>query len=293
MLSASNNPLTYPNYFKELQFPLFASPKYDGIRAIVNNGVVMSRTWKPLPSVQVQEEFRMVDYIDGELLEGPVFDFNVYNRTQSHVMAYDKPGNLSYLLFDYTHPEWLHRPFFERLDELARVIRDFDVYKLAPQEEVNNLEELLACEERWLEEGAEGLILKSPVGLYKQGRSTWKQGWALKLKREERDEAMIVDFVERVRNDNEKFTNELGLSSRSSHQDGKIGVGMLGKFKCRYRGEIISVAPGVLNHDELKEIWDNRESYVGKIITFQHFPHGQKDKPRQPRFMGFRNKMDM
>jgi ATP-dependent DNA ligase len=157
---------------------------------------------------------------------------------------------------------------------------------------VNSVDELLAVEEKWLALGAEGLILKSPVAPYKNGRSTWRQGWALKLKRELRDEGRIVDFIERVRNDNEQIINAQGYAERSHHQDNKVGVGMLGKFKVEFRGDIISVAPGILKHDELTEIWENRDKYVGKFITFQHFPHGQKDKPRQPRFMGFRDKID-
>jgi DNA ligase 1 len=36
-----------------LRFPLFASPKLDGVRAVVMNGGLMSRSLKPIPNVNV------------------------------------------------------------------------------------------------------------------------------------------------------------------------------------------------------------------------------------------------
>ena len=293
MLCASNNPMTYPKYFEELTFPKFASPKYDGIRAIVKNGVLMSRTFKPIPSLQCQEEFRMVDHIDGELLEGNVFDFGVYNRTQSHVMSEDKPGNISYVLFDYTHPDYINDPFYIRLDRLKEAIKDYDVYQLAPQEEVGTIDELLQCEEKWLELGAEGLILKCPISPYKQGRSTWRENAGIKLKREMQDEGIIIGYEERMINENEKKTNALGYSERSHHKDNKVPAGMIGKFLVDFNDEVISVAPGVFTHNELEEMYVNWYKYQGQILTFQHFPHGKKDAPRQARAKGIRHRSDM
>jgi DNA ligase-1 len=68
---------------------------------------------------------------------------------------------------------------------------------------------------------------------------------------------------------------------------------MLGKFKVEFQGQIISVAPGTFSHEERRWIWDNRDQVRGKILKFRHFPHGVKELPRQPRALGFRDKMDM
>jgi DNA ligase-1 len=72
-----------------------------------------------------------------------------------------------------------------------------------------------------------------------------------------------------------------------------IPAGMLGKFICEYQGQIIEVAPGCLNHEALINIWKERESMIGWIVKFRSFAHGVKDKPRFPRFVGFRDRMDM
>lgn len=294
-LAASENPNTYPAYFNELRFPKWASPKYDGIRAIVKEGVLMSRKFKPIRSHQCQEEFGMLDHVDGELLVGPVFAHDVYNRCQSHIMAENKPADVSYMLFDYTHPDWLDRPFHERYYELEQLADYWDVYKLAPQEEVNTIDELLECEDRWLTQGAEGLILTDPLAPYKQGRSTWNQQWRVKLKREAQDEGIVVGFVERMTNENEKVTNALGYSERSHHQENKVPCGMVGKFLVEVEGEDepVSVAPGSFNHEQLVDIWQSKHLYMGSILTFRHFPHGRMKRPRQARAVGFREEDDM
>ena len=96
LLSPREDPLSYPDYFKKLQYPYLCSPKIDGIRGIVDgNNIMRSRTWKPIPSIQVQEELTRIEFLDGELTAGNPWLPNIYNVTQSHVMSFDKPAGLS------------------------------------------------------------------------------------------------------------------------------------------------------------------------------------------------------
>ena len=55
----------------KLTYPVACSLKLDGIRCIVKNGVVYSRSMKPIPSEVVQKKFGKVEYegFDGELVE--------------------------------------------------------------------------------------------------------------------------------------------------------------------------------------------------------------------------------
>jgi DNA ligase-1 len=295
MLASHEIPLTYQRYFEELTYPKWASPKYDGIRAISKGGILRSRNWKPIRSIHCQEQFWMLDHSDGELLAGDVFAHDVYNKCQSHVMAEDKPCDFSYMVFDYTHPDWLGRPFYERYDELHRV----NIWKniqIVEQWPVENEEELLAVEEKAIALGAEGLILKDPLAPYKNGRSTWRQNWSVKLKREMQSEALIVGLEEAKHNLNEQTRNGLGYAERSHHQENKVGAGMVGTILglTLDTHEPVRIAPGNLTHAQRKEIWENPEEYVERqVVTFQHFPHGAIDTYRQARCKGLRTAEDM
>jgi len=297
MLAPSNDPLKYEEYFDELKFPLLVSPKYDGIRAIVKNGQVRSRTFKLIPSLQVQEDFGYLEHFDGELIEGK-HDENVYNRTQSHVMSEDKPGDVSYHIFDYTPDELLEFPYHERLKQLKFEIRSrFAVtpedVKLVPQIHCKNLNDLLAVERFYLNAGFEGVIMRDPEGRYKNGRGTWREGLIYKLKRFQDSEAIIVDFIEGQLNKNIQEKDELGYAKRSTAKDGMVPADTLGKFIVDWNGDILEIAPGNFNHEQRKEIWNNREQYFGYLLKFRYFQHGIKDKPRFPRAVGFRSIEDI
>lgn len=69
--------------FNKLRFPLLASPKLDGVRAIIINGVVMSRSLKPIPNKHIQTLFADCEYLDGELIVGDPTSKTVYKDTVS------------------------------------------------------------------------------------------------------------------------------------------------------------------------------------------------------------------
>ncbi len=286
------------HFWANLQYPLLVSPKIDGIRGCSHHGIVTSRSGELLPSLQVQDELSKVQWVDCEIIEGNPTDYGVYNRTQSHVMSVDKPGELSYHVFDCIHPDWLNRPFYERLAQAEKLLRQVwdkcdTRFKLVQHEEVESLEELLAYEDRMLEAGWEGVMGRSPVAPYKQGQATYNQGWMYKFKRFEDTEGEIVGFVEQMTNTNEKERSALGFAKRSSAKDGLVPAGTLGKFIVRWQGHEIPVGCGVLSHKERQETWDNREAYLGRLLKFRYFAHGIKDLPRHPRALGFRSKIDL
>ena len=58
-----------------LSYPLLASVKLDGVRALVVDGVVMGRSLKPIPNKHVQRLFghTQLNGLDGELIVGDLF----------------------------------------------------------------------------------------------------------------------------------------------------------------------------------------------------------------------------
>ena len=276
----------------KLRFPLLASAKLDGVRAVVRNGIVYRRSNKPIPNAFVQKQFCMLDAADGELIVGPANSHTVYRDTVSHVMSHDKEGfDVTFHVFD--HIRFPEKPYTDRrnllyYDEILHsnvIVHD--------QLVIMNIDDLLALEETTLEQGYEGLILRDPNAPYKMGRSTVKEGYLLKLKRFLDAEATVIGFEERMHNGNEATTNELGRTKRSSHKAGKVGRGDLGALVCRTaEGVEFSIGTGFTD-SERGAIWNARDNYLGKLAKFKYFPVGIKEAPRHPVFLGWRMKEDM
>lgn len=294
MLAPRESPSTCEEYWSYIEYPILASPKLDGIRAVVKEGKAMSRTFKSLPSRQVQDETCDFEDIDFECIEGYPTDFGVFNRTQSYVMSENKIGDMSYHLFDFTHPTLLNAPFSERYEALTELHASMpNRFKLVQQVVIQDYEQLLKYEEHTLAQGYEGLILKNPYGPYKHGRGTMKQALIFKLKRFEDAEGVVVGFEEQFTNTNVQEKDELGYAKRSSSKAGKLAANTLGKFIVSFNELIIKVNPGVFTHLERQNIWNNQSQFEGSMLKFKYFAHGVKEMPRFANALGFRNRKDM
>ncbi len=278
-----------------LRYPVYVSPKLDGVRATVQNGVVLSRSLKPIPNLFVQKRLGVEKYegLDGELIVGDPTSPTCYRDTVSGVMTVDGTPDCTFYVFD-TLLE--HSPFEQRMHSL-RPLSYFGgdkFVRLLHHVFVGSQDQLLECEEEWLSRGYEGLMINSRSGLYKHGRSTEREGTLLKLKRFSDSEAEIVGFVERLHNANEAFTNELGRTARSSHQENKIPTGTLGALILRdlVTGVTFECGTG-FDDDTRKSIWLGAGSLMGAIVKYKHFSVGGYDKPRFPTFLGFRPAEDL
>ena len=281
-----------------LQFPVVASPKLDGVRAIVTHGKVFSRSLKPIPNSFVQEQFSHLEFFDGELIVGLPTDKNCYRNTVSAVMSRDKRDiNVKFYAFDYI--ESLSKDFITRHSTLRHQVEMLSREKsqenviLLEQRIVLNMPTLLLYERWVLAQGFEGLILRKPDSIYKTGRSTTLEGTMLKLKRFTDGEFELVGFEERKHNSNPAFFNELGLTARSSCQGWKVGRDDLGALILRWSlHQTFNCGTGFTDQ-ERQEIWDNQERYVGLMVKVKFMVSGMKDLPRHPVFMGFRPKADI
>src|SRR5690348_12921017 len=85
----------------EIRYPIFGSPKLDGIRATVVNGIVMSRTMKPIPNNYIQDLFGhdAMNGLDGELIVGDPSASDVFHRTSSGVMSIEGEPDVTLWIF--------------------------------------------------------------------------------------------------------------------------------------------------------------------------------------------------
>lgn len=284
-----------------LRYPLLKSIKLDGIRGIVgrnDNGdpIVLSKSFKPIRSRFIQEQFAKEEFVgfDGEFIFGDPTDGLVCNKTYSAVMTMGSTVEVDFYVFDhFTHD---NTTFEQRHSYNSRAIEAYQHphIKLVPQEFVNSWDDILVSEKTALDQGYEGLILRDPKGIYKFGRSTLIEQYLVKLKRVMNGEAWIIGFVEMMLNQNEPIIDALGYQKRSASKEGKIPAGMLGALivKDYVTGVEFEIGSGFDDYTRL-EIWNNREKYLGKLLTYSYFPIGQVDRPRQPIFKGWRDSSDM
>lgn len=274
-----------------LHYPLIASYKLDGIRALWDRPEFFSRTLKTVPSRLVQRlmaETGITAGLDGELICGEPNSREVFRRTTSAVMSLNSPEtDLKFFVFDrWDLPKM---PYAERLQRLIEyppfVIRLDQTWVHSPEE----------VEDLWLKavtSGYEGLILRNPHAPYKYGRSTLREGGLLKVKRFKDAEARVVGFEELLHNENEAKLDERGYTKRSSHAENKVGAGTLGALICDFQGKEFRIGTGFTAADR-REIWIAQEKYLGSLAKFKYLEIGMKDLPRHPVFLGWRSPEDL
>ena len=164
---------------------------------------------------------------------------------------------------------------------------------VTPSEILNTFEEVHAFEQKVLTDGWEGAMLRHPFKPYKFGRSTNRGGELVKLKRFEDAEAIVTGFDPWERNDNDPTTDVRGYTVRTSHQDGKVPLEMLGALHVELATDRsvkfkIGVMRGV-THEERCRLWVNRAALIGRICKFKHQGYGGGyDVPRCPVFLNWR-----
>ena len=259
-----------------LRFPILASPKLDGIRAVVKDGVLLSRSLKPIPNEALQDRYGRKEYegLDGELISGNPCDKDCFVRTQSDVMSAGGNPDVTFYIFDnFMLPDG----FLSRLSGLRRWEHTEDITALDHQM-IYSVQELQDYEQAALAMGYEGIMIRDPEGAYKFGRGTTKKQDLLKLKRFCDAEARVTGMVELI------------------HQDGTPG-GTLGAFNVVgingfFKDAQFQVGTGFTPRQRYAW-WNQGKALIGTIIKYKYFPSGSQDAPRFPVFLGFRAALDI
>lgn len=281
----------------KLRLPLFGSPKLDGIRAIVRDGVVVSRNLKPIPNRRIQAIFgkHHLDGLDGELIVGDPTAEDAFRRTSSGVMSIEGEPDAIFHVFDWCIEREL--PYAKRLTIARDIATGSGCSRIVEQVPVTSMEELDAYEADLLAAGFEGVMLRSPHSPYKYGRGTVNAQDLLKLKRFADAEAIVIGFEELMHNSNEAKVGLLGQTERGHSKDGMIGMDTLGALQVRglngpFAGVEFNIGTG-FDAATRALIWAARESWLGRIVKYKFFPIGSKDAPRFPVFLGERHAGDL
>lgn len=277
---------------KKLVFPLYASPKLDGIRCSIVNTQALSRTLKPIPN---RHTYQMLSHtafkgLDGELIVGEPTAPDVYRTTVSAIMSRDGAPDFTYYVFDKHNADGGWQERFAKLDQTFN--DKHMMVKTLPHALINHMDDLLAYESDHVDQGYEGVILRHPDAPYKYGRSTAKEGYLLKLKRFSDSEAVVIGVEEEMFNGNEATTNELGRTKRSTAKAGLVPKGRMGKLHVRDLKSGVEFHIGTGFTDADKSWWWN-ETRIGLTVKYKFFAVGVKDLPRHPVYLGLRDKADL
>ncbi len=278
-----------------LSFPLLATPKVDGVRALIVNGTLVSRSFRPIPNTIIKQalEDLLPEGADGEITCGSLYD------TTSIVMSKHAPANnVRFSWFDWAYD--LNAPYENRVSAITKHVRThcitasyvgITIVPLVPKK-MDNLQELEYFEKYALNNNFEGVVVRMPSGRYKCGRSTLKEGFMIKIKRSADYEGIIIGTEELMHNTNEEQADNFGNIKRSSAKNKLTAGDTLGALVVHSNGVTFRIGTGFTT-DMRDALWANRETVVGQLAKYKSSGVGRNGLPRSPVFMGLRHLDDL
>lgn len=234
------------------------------------------------------------------------------------------PASVKFYCFDSIEENKADTPFKQRAEFATLCMMRFpDIAFPVEQVEVGNAEKVNEFFEQVLKENYEGLILRDPKGAYKYGRGTLKESLIFKVKPFLDFDGQIIDVIQateviQLTNDKEqrllndgiidiednlsekniddlyqktygklKKVNELGRSVTSKKKGDRIYIEKASAFMVKYEGKDLKVVLSMTD-EEKEEVWKNRETYIGRWISYKGMLVGSKDVPRHPVMLRFR-----
>jgi len=274
---------------ERLKYPVIATLKKDGIRAVKTNDL-KSRTLNLIPNVSIRRRAMVIPAgFDMEL-----WSTNLqYDEIESIVMSeeHERSDEIEFHLIDNFNSKY--DSYAERIG-YNQFSYDHDLPLVVPELYwCADAETLLHTFLRFEQEDGEGICFRTPDSPYKQGRSTLKEQYLIKLSRYIRTEWTIYGFEEQQENTNPVKRNAVGRMDRSKTVAGARGKDTLGSLLVRNR-EGLETRVGTGFTDQLRrKIWNDRDCYEGQTVVIKSKPYGVKVKPRSPVFMGFRKEIDL
>lgn len=293
-------PMEACDYWKatHLAYPIYISPKYDGIRCVIRHEGAKTRKLLPIPNDVVRTHLSRPAYkfLDGELIVGDPTSPDCWNVTQSGIMRREGTPDWHYYVFDNTGAIGGFETRQERLAELVEDLADPRII-MVPQYFARNEQELMHAESVIVGHGYEGVMIRPQHGDYVWSRATPRKPYLVKLKRFIDAEAYCVGVKEKMHNANAASVNELGRTKRSSHQENMIPTGTMGSLVCHFvkpEDEIAGVYAPIefeigtgFNEAQREAFW--KDPPIGKMIKFKFQKLSPVGKPIFPVYLGVRD----
>jgi len=246
----------------KIRYPVWASPKLDGMRGqYVNGDRIVTRTGKPVVGVDhILKELRKFDMppLDGELMIPGLH----FQQSLGQLRSNNPSPKAVFYVFDHID---LSLRFEDRLDVISSLKGKSDTVKVVRHVLVKSEDELIALYRRCIDHGLEGLVVKTTGHKYQQTRS---KDW-MKMKEVGSVDVPIIGYEE---------------------GEGKY-EGTLGAVIVLFEGRANRVGTG-FSDQERNEFWSNRDKYLDKIMEVQYHEITMDGNLRHARFFRMRGDKD-
>lgn len=280
--------------FDQIKYPVLATPKLDGFRCLVVDRKAVTRSLKPFPNLFIRQRVEelvsnlAMPNLDGEI----ILPGKSFRDVSSECRRAGGTPDFHYMVFDVRS----ERPYNDRvLEDLYNMWLPLWCEKLIPRI-IWTPEELKMYEESQLRLGFEGVIVRSPNGPYKHGRSTLKEGYMLKIKRFTDSEGFIIGYTQMFKNLNAPFIGELGQTKRTSHQENKVPLPMMGALLIKDINTGMECELGTgFTEDERAYLWRVRDELVRakELVKYKFQEYGTVERQRSGVYLGLRAKEDL
>lgn len=271
------------NYFdkvpeKDLVFPMHMTEKLDGIMAdfYKKDGVchIRTRQNKPIPSMQWFVDVHSKYLSEGEHLIGELYhDYKLprvknFEKLSGRIRQQSEQATeVGFYMFD-RYEEGKENISYAKRDKPWLSLFFDSVPDVGYASDANDA---LLTYNKFMKNrpNAEGVVLRplyGPTSYYKRGRS---KGF-LKIVPKPTVDLPILDIIEAD----------------------KTQAGQAGKVICEYNGKKISVGMGSIVHSVRKDMWENKDKYLNKIVEIKYKDVTDAGVLRMPVILRFREDKD-
>lgn len=274
--------------------PGLVSPKIDGVRCFIFDGVAYGRSGKPFKNAAVQEwaaAWPELNGLDGELAAGPLNDPHLCPLTTGFLNRKRDESPFTFVAFDMFVPTLDYQ---NRLADL-RAADNSGALPLNVQvietHAVRSPQEWDTWSEQFTLQGYEGMMWRPFDAEWLSGRSTdgtgRKRALLLKVKPFTDHDAFIYGYEEAQHNDNAATTGALGQTERRSLAEHRRPAGRVGKLLAVDLETGVEFKIGIfrgVTHERLAA-WFREPASIPKFVKYRKMAHGEKDKPRHSTFL--------
>ena len=261
----------FDDYKNKTYFPIYSQPKLDGIRCIVTKNGMYSRNGKEViscPHIQkeLEELFKIFPeaVLDGELYCDKLNnDFNkicsLVKKTKPTKQDLQESTVIQYWIYDTIRKE----NFRDRYAWLIGHIIETTNIRLVETTYCDSIVKMNSLYEEYIDAGFEGQMIRTD-SCYENKRSKH----LLKRKEFQDQEYKILEIVEGE-------GNKAGIAGAMIFEN-ELGI----TFNSNIKG----------TREYLREMWLNKDAYIGKLATVKYFNLTPDNKiPRFPYVVGIRD----